>query len=131
MVVYGAFMMSFINNPNLLGNFGFYQKSYFVSFYLFTYFYSVSLDVLIRCCMRAINRKHEFDADAYAVEQGYGEPLRDSLIRCSAKSLDTLFTSHFDQLMTADHPTLHDRLAKINDLLRDSPDLKAKEQRTI
>ena len=68
MVVYGAFMMSFINNPNLLGNFGFHQKSYFVSFYLFTYFYSVSLDVLIRCCMRAINRKHEYDADAYAVE---------------------------------------------------------------
>ena len=33
--------------------------------------------------------------------------------------------------MTADHPTLHDRLAKIQDILLENSELKTKEKKTI
>ena len=74
--------------------------------------------------MRVLSRMHEYEADAYCVEQGYGDPLRDSLIRCSAKSLDTLFTSFIDHIMTAEHPTMQERLDAIEVILQEKPELR-------
>ena len=57
MVVYGAFLQFAENQTNFLQSFGFYpQKSFFVSFFLFTWLWIKSLDVPIRMALRAFTR---------------------------------------------------------------------------
>ena len=124
MLVFGLIMTFLINDASFLRNFGFYKQSYFISFYLFIYIYLYSIDVPIRMAIRVLSRVFEYEADAYTVEQGYGYPLRDSLIRCSAKSLDTLFTSFIDHIMTSNHPTMQERLDAIEKILEEKPELK-------
>ena len=65
MVIYGALLLLCINKPAFLLAFGFPQSSYFASFYLFTYLYSVSVDVPLRIGLNAISRRYEFQADTY------------------------------------------------------------------
>ena len=59
MVVYGVLISFLINDPVFLRGFGFPQKNFFISFYLLTILYSVTVDVPIRIGMRALNRFFE------------------------------------------------------------------------
>ena len=60
MVVFGTFLQLMINQPSFLVSFGFPQESYFATLILFTYFYSVSLDVPIRIGLNAYGRYQEW-----------------------------------------------------------------------
>jgi Zn-dependent protease with chaperone function len=75
MVIFGSLLLYFTNNASFLLSFGFHQESFYVSFALFTFFYSNSLDVFIRVLMRKHTQYLEKDADMYAVERGFGVVL--------------------------------------------------------
>jgi len=64
-----------VNRPAFLLAFGFPQESYIVSLILFVYFYINSLDVILRLGLNWFSRYQEWQADMYAVQQGYGEEL--------------------------------------------------------
>lgn len=85
--------------------------------YLFLSVYMSSLDIPIRIAMRRYGRYHEKQADLYAVERGYGESLKNSLIRAYCKSLDNLWPSWLEQDMTSEHPTMQERLDYINEAI--------------
>lgn len=72
MVIFGALLWVFTNNASFLLSFGFYQESYYVSFALFTFMYSNSLDVGIRMLMNLHTKYLEKDADLYVVSRGFG-----------------------------------------------------------
>ena len=104
-------------------SFGFYQESYYASFFLFTYLWSITVDVPIRIFMRKHSKYLEWDADMYAVERGYGKVLQDALMRSHCVSLDTLFPSWVDDLWNSCHPNLHERLQYIQEKVDSYPEL--------
>ena len=110
MVLFGVFLQLIENKPMFLGSFGFMHYSYFASLGLFTYLYSITLDVPLRIGLRLLNRKFELRADEFAVKQGFGIPFRNALIRSHADSLDNIFKSRFDAILNEDHPDLLTRL---------------------
>jgi len=128
MVVYGTLLWMLTNSAPFLLSFGFYQQSYFASFYLFTSLYLVSLDVPIRIGMRWISRWQEIDADNYAVSRGYGVEFKSALIRSYASSHDNLFTSWIDRALNDTHPTLCERLANIDAQFKADPSLEHQEK---
>ncbi len=72
MVIFGSLLYYFTNKDSFLLSFGFYQESYYVSFALFTFMYSNSLDVGIRMLMNLHVKYLEKDADLYVVSRGFG-----------------------------------------------------------
>ena len=60
MVIFGVFLQLLINRPSFLVAFGFPQESYFVSLVLFTFLYSVSLDIPLRIGLNAYGRYQEW-----------------------------------------------------------------------
>ena len=72
MVLFGVFLWLVENEPSFLEAFGFQHKSYFASLGLFTYLYSITLDVPLRIGLRLLNRKFEHEADEFAVKLGFG-----------------------------------------------------------
>ena len=110
MVLFGLFLWQIENKPTFLQSFGFMHKSYFASLGLFTYLYSITLDVPLRIGLRLLNRKFELRADEFVVKKGFGKPLRNALIRSHADSLDNIFKSQFDAILNEDHPDLLTRL---------------------
>ena len=72
MVIFGSLLYYFTNKASFLLSFGFYQESYYVSFALFTFMYSNSLDVGIRMLMNQHVKYLEKDADLYVVSRGLG-----------------------------------------------------------
>ena len=115
MVVYGSLLWLLCNEPGFMHSFGFNQASYFISFFLFTWLWSCSLDVPLRIGLRAYTMHQETEADLYTVERGYGRVYIDTLIKSHAKSLDLLFISRLDELLNVDHPNLRDRLKVVQD----------------
>ena len=91
MAIFACFLMGCVNNPHLLLDFGFYQKSAFVSFYLFFKLYSVTVDYPLRRLFNVWYRHNENEADTFAIELGYGKDLKDALIRNFAANLDAIF----------------------------------------
>ena len=127
MVVFGFLLWMLTNYPPFLLSFGFYQQSYFVSFYLFTTMYAASADVPIRFGMRLVERYQEMDADNHVINRGYGEVFKSALIRTYASRLDNLFTSCIDRALNDSHPTLTSRLRNIDVKLRNNPELMSEE----
>ena len=117
MVLFGCLLSLVLNKPNFLAAFGFHETSFFVSLGLFTWLYTVTLHQWILILIHKQSRLHEHQADEYAVKLGYGVSLQSALIRSYASNKDNLFNSWIDQLLIGSHPTLHERLAEIKDLM--------------
>ena len=81
MLVFGALMIPVIDHKEFLASFNIYMESYFMTLVIFILFYQRSFDVPIRLLIKWIERKHEYEADAYAVKVGYGQHLNTGLIR--------------------------------------------------
>lgn len=60
-----------------------------------------------------ISRRHEYQADAYAVSYGYGDQLISSLKKLSATSLSNLMPHPLYVFFNYSHPTLYQRIKKI------------------
>ena len=60
-----------------------------------------------------ISRKHEYEADAFAAREGYGEALISALKKLSRDSLSNLNLHPFIVKLSYSHPTLSQRIEVI------------------
>ena len=61
----------------------------------------------------AISRKHEYEADAFAAREGYGEALIGALKQLSKESLSDINPHPLVVKLEYDHPTLSQRITAI------------------
>ena len=106
----------FINNRALFDAFGMEQLSIHASLFFFSFLYQ-PLDVVLSVVAQAISRKHEYEADRYAVEtRGAPEALIDGLKKLSADSLSNLTPHPLKVLLAYRHPPILERIAAIRRL---------------
>ena len=115
MILFRVFLQHLLVNPSYLPAFGFQHESLFVTLALSIKLFQISFDLFLRMGMHYLSRQHEFEADAYACEQGYKAELRSSLIRSFADNSDLIFTSDFDALVNFSHPSMLKRIQAIDD----------------
>lgn len=104
---------AFLTNKSLFHSFGFslvYPP--FIAFTLFNYV-STPVNCLMQFANNLLVRKNEYQADAYAKEQGYTEELASSLIKLSTKNLSSLNTDWLYSAYNDNHPILADRLSAL------------------
>lgn len=78
----------------------------------------VSMTVSVLMNMRS--RKHEFEADAYAVRTGYGNELKEALKKLSVHNLSNLNPHPAYVFFYYSHPPLMQRLRSIDNVLKTS-----------
>lgn len=118
MAVFAIVLKGCINNPRLLLDFGFDQKSFFVSFFLFFKLYSVTFDYPIRRLYNLWYRGNESQADSFAIDQGYAKDLKSALIRNFSANLDSVFEDDWYETMYKSHPGLLLRIDAINEHIK-------------
>lgn len=105
---------AFMHNKSLFESFGFFgQQPVIIGFLLFNDILQ-PLDNLLTFGMNVLSRKHEYEADEYAVKLGYSKELSKSLVNLNIKNLsspdaDWLYSSYHYS-----HPILPERLDAIN-----------------
>jgi len=72
------------------------------------------ISILLGIVGNIMSRKHEYEADAFAKQYGYGEQLISSLKKLSSQSLSNLMPHPFYVFFNYSHPTLYQRITKIN-----------------
>jgi STE24 endopeptidase len=104
----------FIHNKSLFESFGFHNEMpVLIGFLLFSDIFQ-PVDNLMTFFMNLLSRKHEYEADEYAVKLGYSASLSKALINLNIKNLsspdaDWLYSSYHHS-----HPILPERLDAIN-----------------
>ncbi len=93
--------------------FGFEGVNYFFSMTLLPLF-TWPLMRLLEYIDNLISRKHEYEADAFAAREGYGEALISSLKKLSGDSLSNLNPHPFIVKLHHSHPTLSQRIDAIH-----------------
>lgn len=103
----------FIHNKSLFESFGFFNETpVIIGFFLFSDIFQ-PLDNVMTFFMNLLSRKHEYEADDFAVKLGYADSLSKALISLNVKNLsspdaDWLYSSYHHS-----HPILPDRLDAI------------------
>jgi len=77
----------------------------------FTLYTPVSL--LLGVLGNVLSRKHEYEADAFAQQYGYGEQLISGLKKLSSQSLSNLMPHPLYVFFNYSHPTLYQRIIKM------------------
>lgn len=107
----------FLNYSNINLVFGGSYPTLELSLLAFGMLYSpVSMTVSVLMNMRS--RKHEFEADAYAVQTGYGTELKEALKKLSAHNLSNLNPHPAYVFFYYSHPPLLQRLSSIDSALK-------------
>jgi len=106
----------FINNRVLFDAFRMEHLSIHASLLFFAFLYQ-PIDMVLSVIAQAISRKHEYEADRYAVEtRGAPEALIDGLKKLSADSLSNLTPHPLKVLLAYRHPPILERIAAIRRL---------------
>ncbi|KAF0705819.1 hypothetical protein AaE_014367 [Aphanomyces astaci] len=112
-----------MHDRDLFASFGFDSQSVdlpvIISLTLFTSTVWAPVDKLLQYVVTANTRANEFQADAFAVDLGHGEPLQSALTKISLENLanmnpDTLYSAYHYS-----HPPLVERLAAISKRMQD------------
>lgn len=101
----------------IISSFGFTYQSDFVEFYVF---YSIWLEIpdfILRLGINWNLRRHEYQADAYAVENGYGPQLKKGLVIMFIKNEDHLSPDDLHTMINKTHPNINQRLAALDKLM--------------
>lgn len=109
-----AAMAVALNLSGLYGAFGFDGLNYYMAVTLASVFLwpvTELLDIL----SNGISRKHEYEADAFATREGYGEALISALKRLNKESLSEINPHPLMVLLSYSHPTLSQRIAAIEE----------------
>ncbi|OQB29197.1 MAG: Protease HtpX [Bacteroidetes bacterium ADurb.Bin174] len=77
----------------------------------FTLYTPISL--LLGILGNVLSRKHEYEADAFAQQYGYGEQLISGLKKLSSQSLSNLMPHPLYVFFNYSHPTLYQRIIKM------------------
>ncbi len=105
-----------LNTPALCMAFGFEGVNYFFSLQILSII-TWPLSKLLDIVSNHISRKHEYQADAFAAEEGYGAMLISALKRLSKEALSDINPHPVKVLLDYSHPTLSQRIEAIERLL--------------
>jgi STE24 endopeptidase len=97
-----------LGEPALSKALGSTISSFYMGLLSFSLLYS-PLSFLISIPMQMSSRKHEYEADHFAVKNGYGQKLTDALMKLSVKSLSNLKPHPLYVFFYYSHPTLLQR----------------------
>lgn len=101
-----------LNIPAICEAFGFDGVNYYFAFTVLTMI-SWPVSRLFDLISNAISRKFEYEADAFAAKEGYGDALVSSLKKLSGDSLSNLNPHPFVVKLEHSHPTLSQRISAI------------------
>ena len=106
----------FINNTYLAAAFGMNQVSIYTSLIFFGFLYQ-PIETLISLAGQYLSRKHEFEADQFAVETTQKpEAMIASLKKLSADNLSNLTPHPLKVMMEYTHPPVRQRISHIRSL---------------
>jgi STE24 endopeptidase len=103
----------FINNPGLFEAFKMEELSIYASLIFFGFLYT-PIGMLIGIAETALSRKHEYEADAFAVETcGSADDLIAGLKRLSVDNLSNLIPHPLTVFLSYSHPPILKRIAAL------------------
>lgn len=110
--IFGLFSL-FINNNALFQSFGFMDsKPILIGFLLFNDILQ-PFDCVFTFFTNIISRKHEYEADNYALKQGYKKELANALIKLQIENLSAMEADWLYSAYHYSHPILSERLSAI------------------
>ncbi|KAK7549621.1 CaaX prenyl protease-like protein [Phyllosticta citricarpa] len=108
-----ALFSVFINNNSLYESFGFHnERPILIGFMLFNEVLGPT-DSIIKLLMNILTRKFEYEADAFALRQGYSQELAASLIKLQVQNLSAMDADWMYSSYHYSHPILTERLKAI------------------
>lgn len=109
-----ALFSVFLNNRNLYASFGFVNEMpVLIGFILFNDVLQ-PVDSILTLLMNIMSRKHEYEADRYAVKLNYADKLKSALVKLQIQNLSTMDADWLYSAYHYSHPILHERLAAID-----------------
>ncbi|KAF0705389.1 Aste57867_7056 [Aphanomyces stellatus] len=105
-----------MHDRNLFASFGFYgghPLPIVVGLTLFLTTVWAPVDKVLSYALTAHSRANEFEADAFAVDLGYGEPLQSGLTKISLENLSNMNPDKLYSAYHYIHPPLAERLAAV------------------
>jgi STE24 endopeptidase len=113
--VYALMLDLLLGNLDILTAFGFTGPFFAFSLILFGFIIE-PFDFLLGLPTNWLSRRAEYAADAFAVAQGYKEPMVGALKVLVKENFGNLTPHPLQVLLTYSHPPMHDRLAAIEAL---------------
>ena len=107
-----------VSVPEICMAFGFESVEYGFAFILLGNVFLAFLSPLINLFASVLSRKHEYAADAFAVDNGYGEALITALKKLAKNSFSCLSPHPFLVKMTYSHPTISQRVEAMEKRMR-------------
>lgn len=108
---------AFIDNNSLYESFGFKVKPVAIGFILFSDILT-PLEAGAQFLMHYLTRKYEYEADEYAVEQGFGKELESALVNLHTENLSAFVVDELYSAKENSHPTLVERVSRIEELIQ-------------
>ncbi|CAK7567555.1 MAG: zinc metalloprotease [Sporothrix epigloea] len=108
-----ALFSVFINNNSLYASYGFREKPIIVGFLLFSDALA-PMNIVVQLLMNILSRRYEFEADKFARDLGYEEPLARSLIKLQTQNLSTMDADWLFANYHFSHPILSERLKALD-----------------
>lgn len=111
MIMFGVFLFVMMNEW-VYADFGIGQLNYFMAMIVLSIFLGPILKVT-NFVSGYYSRRFEYEADAFAVEEGYGESLQTLLKKLSRDDLSNIYPHPLVVKLTYSHPPLSQRIAAI------------------
>ncbi|ODQ79359.1 hypothetical protein BABINDRAFT_176275 [Babjeviella inositovora NRRL Y-12698] len=111
LLILSAFSL-FYRNPYLYSSFGFNHTPVYVKFGIFCYILT-PMNCALQFMSNVLSRKHEYEADAYAVNQSYREHTATALVKNYKNNGGVLDAHWLYSAYHHSHPLLHERLQAI------------------
>lgn len=102
-----------LNIPAVFTAFGFAEINYVFVFIVVSAF-SWPVEILLNFINSSISRKHEYEADAFAAKEGYGEELISALKKLNKDGLGDVNPHPLIVKLKYSHPTLSQRIDAVN-----------------
>ncbi|EGX50261.1 hypothetical protein TWF173_003832 [Orbilia oligospora] len=108
-----ALFSVFINNRSLYRSFGFHSSHpIIIGFILFSDVLA-PMDTLVKFFLNMVTRMFEYQADAFALNLGFGDMLASSLIKLQVQNLSTMDADWMYSSYHYTHPILTERLGAL------------------
>lgn len=112
MIMFFILFVIIVSDPSLYYDLGIHQLNYYMIMVLISHFIE-PLMFLLEIPASQLSRKCEYEADEFAVEQGYGRQLKDILMKLTKNSLSDVLPHPLVVKLTYSHPSLMQRVKNI------------------
>lgn len=112
MLLVFSLFSAFIHNNSLYRSFGFSTQPAMIGFMLFNDIFN-PVECVMQFAQNLLSRKNEYEADAFAKEQGYSEDLCVALIKMLSENLSTMDADWVYSSYHHSHPILSERLGAL------------------